>query len=243
MTGLITGAGRGLGFELVKYGLELGHRIVAASKEQPAAGSELGKLKEEYSDRLTLLKMDVCSEDEVEKAAAILSERKTKLDFIINNAGVLFESKYDMRNPIEELDIEMLRKTIDVNAVGPAIVLKHFFKYIGGSESPCIINVTSEGAMLSPKGHHYPAYCISKSALNMYTQKIRNYLSGQDAAKKTRVFFVHPGRMQTVMGKENAQIHPREAAVGIYDIINGSVRIELEIPFIDYKGRNMLDKI
>ena len=240
MTGLITGAGRGLGYELVKYGLELGQSIVATSRVLPETGSELGKLMMEYPDRLILLKMDVSSEDEVKKTAGILTEKNIKLDFIINNAGVLFESKYDERNPIEELDIEMLRKTIDVNAVGPAIVLKHLLKFTYGSENPCIINVTSEGGKLDPKGYRYSAYCISKSALNMYSQKVRNFLSSQDATKNTRVFYVHPGRMDTVMGIENAQIHPRETAVGIYDIINGSVRIDLDIPFIDYKGRNML---
>ncbi len=51
---------------------------------------------------------------------------------------------------------------------------------------------------------------------------------------------IHPGRMDTAMGKENAQIQPEEAAKGIYAILSGRKKIQsMEIPFFDYKGRPM----
>lgn len=46
---------------------------------------------------------------------------------------------------------------------------------------------------------------------------------------------IHPGRMDTVMGKENAQIPPDRSAVGVLDILENRKQIpEMDIPFINY---------
>ena len=51
---------------------------------------------------------------------------------------------------------------------------------------------------------------------------------------------IHPGRMDTIMGKENAQIHPRESAKGLFDILEQKIDIPpMDIPFINYKGEPM----
>ena len=74
----------------------------------------------------------------------------------------------------------------------------------------------------------------------MYTQKIRNYLKEEKQEKNIRVFMIHPGRMDTVMGKENAQIPPARSAVGVLDILENRKQIpEMDIPFINYKGEPM----
>ena len=177
MIGLVTGAGRGLGYELVKLGLEKGNQMTACWLGFPEDNTDLLKLKEQYGDQLLILQMDVTKEEEVASAAKEFSGIFNKLDFIVNNAGVLFESKYDTSDVIRELDIKMLRKTLEVNTVGPAIVLKEFIPYIYRSEEPCIINITSEAGHLDPGGHNYLAYSVSKHGANMYTQKIRNYLA------------------------------------------------------------------
>lgn len=73
----------------------------------------------------------------------------------------------------------------------------------------------------------------------MYTQKIRNYLHDVRPELGVRIFMMHPGRMQTVMGAENAQISPSESAEGIYKVIEGEIDPKLDIPFINYKGETM----
>lgn len=78
-----------------------------------------------------------------------------------------------------------------------------------------------------------------KHGVNMYTQKIRNYLAQTNGYEHIRVFMVHPGRMQTVMGKENAQILPKESANGIYQIIEKVIDPKLDVPFVNYKGKQM----
>lgn len=142
---------------------------------------------------------------------------------------------------IRDLDIDMLRRNLEVNVVGTALVCKYFIEQLYRSVCPCIMDITSEAAHLSPKGYNYPAYSMSKYAANMYTQKLRNFLEEERRELHMRIYMIHPGRMDTAMGKENAQIHPKEAAEGIYAILSERKEIlPMEIPFIDYKGRPML---
>lgn len=239
MIGLVTGANRGLGYELVKMGLERGYDMIACWLGSPEDDSDLLELKDQYKQKLMIIQMDVTNEDEVDEAARKFSALYDHLDFIVNNAGVLFESKFDTRDQIRDLDVKMFRKTIDVNTVGPAIVLKAFIPFIYKSQDPCIINITSEAGHLGNAGHTYLAYGVSKHAANMYTQKIRNYLVNKYGKGRVRVFMMHPGRMQTVMGAENAQISPVESAEGIYKVIDKTLNPDMEIPFINYKGEPM----
>lgn len=239
MIGLVTGANRGLGLELVRIGLERGYDMSACWLGYPEDDQSLLDLKEKYRQKLTIIKMDVTKENEVREAAKTFSAVYDHLDFIVNNAGVLYESKFDKYDQIKDLDIEMLRKTIDVNTVGPAVVLKHFIPFIYKSDDPCILNITSEAACLEPESYTYLAYGVSKYAANMYTQKIRNYLVSKYGKGKIRIFMIHPGRMMTKMGVENAQISPVESAEGIHLIIDKTINPELDIPFINYKGEPM----
>lgn len=74
----------------------------------------------------------------------------------------------------------------------------------------------------------------------MYTQKIRNYLAAEKADKNIRIYMVHPGRLDTIMGKENAQIHPQKSAEGLFDILERKTYIPpMDVPFINYRGEPM----
>lgn len=241
MLGLITGASGGLGLELVRFGLKQGYSILAACRSiKGERMAQLLALRTTYPEALEILQMDVTKEEEVRKVADKIRKKYGHIDFLINNAGVLFEKMQMPGDCIRDLNIDMMRKTLEVNMVGIAVVCKYFIELLYRSVCPCIVNITSEAGHLSPKGYNYLAYSVSKHAANMYTQKIRNYLAEEKKQLHFRVFMIHPGRMDTAMGKENAQIQPEEAAKGIYAILSGRKKIQsMEIPFFDYKGRPM----
>ncbi|WP_313185790.1 SDR family NAD(P)-dependent oxidoreductase [Lacrimispora sp.] len=242
MIGFITGASRGLGYELVKEGLLRGHTMIAACRKglKGEGSRDLLRLKEQYGDRLLVLSMDVTDEEEIKRAALAVRLQYGYIDFLVNNAGVLFEKMKMPGDAIEDLDIERFRETLEVNVTGQALVLKYLIGLIYASGDACIMNISSEAGHLSPYGYNYLAYSVSKHALNMYTQKIRNYLAEEKADKHIRVYMVHPGRMDTVMGKENAQIPPSLPAIGILDILERKTKVpDMEVPFINYKGELM----
>jgi NAD(P)-dependent dehydrogenase (short-subunit alcohol dehydrogenase family) len=104
----------------------------------------------------------------------------------------------------------------------------------------CIVNISSEGAILKDTGYQYAVYGASKCALNGYTQRMRNYLASREDTADIRIYMIHPGRMFTVMGKENAQIQPSESSEGIWDLICRKNNAYALIPFFDYHGKPML---
>ena len=235
---LITGSNRGLGIELVKEGLKRGHKIIATYRR---SCEELMKLKDIFGNRLDLEVMDVSDMASIVAAYKRISKKYNAMDGIINNAGVKFETKAFKGDPIVDIDLEKFYETFEVNTFGPVRVLKQFMPLVYKGADRCIINITSAGAKLRSKGSSpYIAYGSSKAALNMYTQKIRNYLFAQESTSDIRVYMIHPGRMFTVMGVENAQIQPSESAFGIWDIIEKKKEINLDIPFINYKGEQMM---
>ena len=65
----------------------------------------------------------------------------------------------------------------------------------------------------------FPSYGISKTAANKIVQILR------ETVKDVEILAVHPGRMNTEMGRTTAEIEPEEAAEGIYRIVAGETRL------------------
>ena len=84
---LITGASRGIGYELCKQLLKEEHQIVATYRSEKTAGP-LFEL-EDRSKNLLCLSMDVKSSASVHSAAEEISEKFPFLDQVFNNAGIL----------------------------------------------------------------------------------------------------------------------------------------------------------
>lgn len=231
----ITGTSQGLGLSLTEEGLRRGHDIIAAQLE---INDPIKALQSQYPGKLSIEIMDVCNKDAVGRAAESVRRSVGELDGLINNAAVLLETKYFEGDPIVDMDLDDYEHTMDVNINGVVRVCKAFLPLIYEGKDRFVLNVTSEGAKLQTGGYIYPAYSVSKYALNMYTQILRNYVEAKN--KNVRVLMIHPGRMDTPMGVENAQIPAMESAVGIWDILEGKIKPEREdIPFINYKGEYM----
>ncbi|WP_379159937.1 SDR family oxidoreductase [Paenibacillus sp. sgz5001063] len=227
---LITGAGRGLGIELAAEALERGHSVIACVRHPAQEQDALSQLAADHGDRLTIAELDVTDEEGIASLASRLNSQGRKLGALINNAAVL-----TARNtPIEELDMQAMQTTMDINLYGPMRVVKHFLPLLT-EPGPSIINISSEAGSLT---HAYPGdypYAISKTALNMFTQQLNVY--GQE--RGIHVLSVHPGWMHTDMGGEEAPTNPRRSAEGIIRLIEQRVTPEGRFMFVDYTGKDM----
>jgi NAD(P)-dependent dehydrogenase (short-subunit alcohol dehydrogenase family) len=238
MTYLVTGANRGLGLELTREGAKRGLTIIAACRSM---GEELPRLVKEFKGSVFIQEMDVADTPSVEQAFANVAEKFSSINGLINNAAVLYGSKYDHRDPITTVDIKQCEDTCNVNVLGVIRVLKCFMPLVYASAGDrCVVNITTQGAVLQETGYFYAAYCASKSMLNHYTQSMRNYFMTKEDKKDIRVYMIHPGCMYTDMGVENAQIQPSESARGIWDIIQRGKDMNRPIPFYDYEGKYLL---
>lgn len=225
---LITGASRGLGYCFVRRYLEEGNRVFAGYRN--CNGEGLMALKQEYGDLLELVVLEVTDTASVQAAAARIEQLTDHLDIIINSAGIHCDTSFDI---LEETNLDDCNAVYDVNAVGPLRVVKAFLTQIKKGTEPKIINISSESGSITWTGRVKEFdYCMSKTALNMSSKLLSNYLKEDNII----VLAVQPGWMRTDMGGPNADLDPYENAgklVALFDRIK-----ELNHPvFIDNEGK------
>src|SRR5690606_38089766 len=85
---LITGAARGLGYELTAEALRRGHRVFAGARS-PKDSPKLIALQEAHPELLSVHTLNVADEAQIERLAAELAGQGVRLDCVINNAGIL----------------------------------------------------------------------------------------------------------------------------------------------------------
>jgi len=227
MNFIVIGATQGLGYELVKLLLNEGHTVAAGTveKEPPTALLGLG-----VSKKLHIFQADVTQDSQL-KAGAIACEKffEGKADALCNVAGVLLPE--DRVNLIHECNPQELRYTFEVNVFGVILVGKYFYPVIkkGGK----LLSITSEGVGLSSCGSWVPLYSLSKTAATKASGMFNAAVSDVD------FYSIHPGRMNTEMGRTTAQIEPLEAAQGIHKIITNTTALSRDVWYVDYNGKPM----
>ena len=228
---LITGAGQGLGSWIARLALERGHNVIATVHSLSHVCEETQALCAAFPVQFRLLKMDVTSDREVAEVEALLRAEQPQLDAIVNNAGIMIERDHT----IEELDLDAVIRSFQVNTVGPMRVVQKFLPLLSAGTRSCIVNISSEaGTIINAFPTNY-AYSMSKCALNMFSERLREYLKERDIL----VYAVHPGWMRTNMGGCDAPADPADIANGILDILERKKKIYSKIAFIDSTGRPM----
>ena len=223
---LIAGANHGLGYSLVKYFADRGHRTIAGvlEKSDTAAVSALA------GDTVFVCPLDVTDDTCVQSAAALTCEflGGAQLDVIVNCAGVLLPN--DREKKLLDVPLEEIRATFDINAMGNIILAKHFLPML--ADGGKLFLITSEAGSASSSWWGFPAYSISKTAAN----KIAFVLKAS-YGDKYDILAIHPGRMKTPMGGAGSEIEPEESAAGIYELAHRDNRGGAA--FVDYLGREM----
>lgn len=232
MNVLITGANKGLGLSLVKVFANNGHQVFAG-----AYGGDDTVLLTDFAlktnGKATVFPMDVTDEASVQAAAQKVAAIFGTVDVLISNAGVLMPG--DRKATLGETDIGELRRSLEINTIGNVIVIKHFLPLMRTGGQGMLIFITSEAGSISSSGANFPAYSISKTAANKTVFILRATVGDE-----YKVYAMHPGRMNTDMGRATAQIEPEESAEGIYRIAMGITKVEDDgIGFINYKGERM----
>ena len=90
MQALVSGANRGLGFEMTRQLLARGDRVVAACRH-PGKALPLTRLAGEHPGRLHVLPLDVSDPRTIAELAREIGALDLDVDLLINNAGVLVE--------------------------------------------------------------------------------------------------------------------------------------------------------
>jgi len=133
---------------------------------------------------------------------------------------------------------EDINLTFQVNTIGPLYLNNTLLDLVKKSKDATIINISSEVRSIDGVGSKFATYIMSKTAIAQYGYILK--ATCNELGLPIRVFSVHPGRMRTEMGAENAQIEVSESAEGIYKIATGEVLKDNEKIYINYKGEPMI---
>lgn len=178
---------------------------------------DLKALKEQYTEQLELIPLDISNRDSVKQAARVIASKTGYVDIIINNAGIIRSA--DNATVLVELDDEGMAEIYNVNTLGALRVSNALMGLLLQSEDKLIVNISSEaGSIARNKRINMYGYCMSKAALNMQSSLMHNHLKTLGG----QVMVFHPGWLQTYMhGKkdEQAEMTPEKAAEQIIDLV------------------------
>jgi dehydrogenase/reductase SDR family protein 7B len=163
---IITGGSSGIGKALaVEFGSK-GSKILITGRNKP----ELDLAVKEISDRgITIygFQADVSREDDNKKMAAAAIEQFGTIDILINNAGI------SMRALFDEVDLEVVKKVMDINFYGVLYATKYCLGEIKKNKGS-VIGISSIAGYRGLPGR--TGYSASKFALNGFLEVLRTEL-------------------------------------------------------------------
>lgn len=197
---VITGGGRGIGFESARALAECGAHVVIAEIDEatgPAAVRDLEAMgfAAEYAH------LDVTRPAEVTELADDLQAKHGRIDILVANAGIARTS------PSEATTDEEWRLVVDINLNGVYWTNRAFARQMLAQGSGAIVNLGSMSGLISNKPQSQSHYNATKAAVHMLTKS----LAGEWAHRGVRVNAVAPTYIETAMtegGRENPEWAP-----------------------------------
>ncbi|HSQ43590.1 MAG TPA: SDR family NAD(P)-dependent oxidoreductase [Ginsengibacter sp.] len=214
-TVFITGANKGIGFETARQFAQKDYYVYLGSRDMEKGTRAISQLHKEGLQNVETLEIDVSSDVSIETTSSTLGKKISKLDILINNAGI----RGDFPQYPSTANVGMIRKVYNTNLFGTIKVIQSFLPFLKLSPAARIVNVTSGLASLAlhndPSWKYYAikgaAYGPSKTALNAYTIALAYEL--RDTNFKINV--VDPGYTATDFNQNRGTKHVSEAAAFI----------------------------
>lgn len=186
----ITGASKGMGFEVTKAVLNNGDKVIATSRSIDSLWENLGK----DNKNLLPFKLDITNEQEVKAVISKSIEEFGRIDVVLNNAG------YNLLGNMEELSDSEFRKTMDVNVFGMTNVIRHILPHLRIQKSGHIINTSSMMGYMSYPGNG--SYSASKFAVIGLSEA----LAHEVAPFGINVTILAPGTFRTSFMSEDSLV-------------------------------------
>lgn len=211
---LITGANKGIGFEIARQLGEQGITVLVGARDRTRGEAAASTLQAEGIEA-SFLHLDVTDQATIEAAASAIEQTYGKLDILVNNAGI---SLKEAHVPTSELDIEVLRKIYETNALGVFAVTKAMLPLLRRSDEARIVNVSSSLGSLSLRSNADSnemrfappllAYNSSKTLVNAITVAFAQEL--RDSGIKVNA--ISPGFCATDLNDHRGFLTPAQGA-------------------------------
>lgn len=171
MTVLVTGANRGIGFEVCRQLAQKGHTVILSARSKSKAEEAARRLSAAGLETIPTL-LDVTAAATINQARDLVAERFGSLDALVNNAAI----DYDSDQHVATASGDRVRAIFDVNFFGVWEVSQAFLPLLRKSDHPRIVNVSSRAGAIERLGGGAPGYSLSKVSLNGLTISLANSL-------------------------------------------------------------------
>ena len=182
MTALVTGANKGIGYEIAAGLGALGYRVGVGARDATRREEAVAALRETGVDAFGV-PLDVTDDASVTAAADLIAERFGHLDALVNNAGI---TGGHPQQP-STVDPDVIRTVVETNVIGVVRVTNAVLPLLRRAPSPRIVNMSSSVGSLTRQsgpgsetttGPVAVAYAPSKTFLNAVTLQYVQELAG-----------------------------------------------------------------
>lgn len=218
---IVTGAGRGIGFEAARALVWLGANVVIAEIDEKNGKDSEDTINREFgAEKALFVKIDIGNEEDIDKLFVVAQKKFGKVDVVLNNATV-FPMGAVKDTPIKSWDF-----SYRVNLRGPVILARKFLPAMIERKHGAYVCVSSSGA-----APFMGAYEVFKTAQVELSNTISAEVEGTGVyaftigpgISKTPGFIEGGGKVVSLMGmsltdlfelNKNAQISPEAAGAG-----------------------------
>lgn len=189
---IVTGSNRGIGKAIVEECAK-NHADVLACMRQVTDENVLSakEISKKYGVTINAIELDLSDEASIKTAVTEILCKNTRIDGVVNNAGVTGKNQLFPMTPMEEI-----RETFEVNFFGPILFLQRLLRKMIRQRSGSIVNVASIAAIDGEPAQL--EYVSSKAAMIGATRKLASEL-GQFGIRANAVA---PGITDTDMVRE-----------------------------------------
>ena len=207
---LVTGANKGIGYEICRQLARAGHHVILSARSAERGQAATAALAKEKL-KVEFLQLDMADESSIQTAALELKKRFKALHVLINNAAILDT----WQGTILKATATELRDTFITNTVGPILLTQALLPLLEAGKPARVINVSSQLGSVTNMTDGWAGYGISKAALNAATRKLAEAL----APRGISVNAASPGWVRTEMGGESAPLPVEKGAQNIIRLI------------------------
>lgn len=208
---LVTGANRGIGFEVSRQLGRLGYHVLLSGRDAAKVAQAAEALRAEGFS-ISPLQLDISDPASIQAAAEQVTQEYGRLDVLVNNAAIYYMTRQKATN----VDLSLAQEAVQTNVLGAWQMAQAFLPLLRKGTHVRIVNVSSESGSIARMKTSYDSaiYSMTKAALNAVTRMLAVDLKSEGILVNS----ICPGWVDTEMGGPGGRPIPDGAASVVWAV-------------------------